>query len=179
MLTLGEYETVQTCILEYVKAIGWTPLSREEAEQRRGFDPVQPKDRAKGRSLFFNNSLDAKVWEFNPCYAETEGALPGQFRHLHTDINGIPMLVSEYKNADKDKAITLGMGGSLVLWQGVADIHDGVVDEKWRQVVAKLPGTFLEQLVQEVLSSAPWGHLKELDAAIGLPAKRPQVAKKR
>ena len=34
-----------------------------------------------------------------------------------------------------------------------------------RQIVAKLLGTFLEQLVQEVLSLVPWGHLKTLSAA--------------
>jgi type I restriction enzyme R subunit len=28
----------------------------------------------------------APVRTFNPRYAEAEGALPGQFRHLHTDI---------------------------------------------------------------------------------------------
>ena len=179
MFTPGEHKTVQAQTLEYAKAIGWTIVTREEAEQRRGFAPVPLEDRAKGRSLFFNNSLDAKVWEFNPCYAETEGALPGQFRHLHTDIYGMPALVIECKNANRDEAIALSMVGSLVMLQGVADILGGVYDEKWQRIVAKLPGTFLEQLVQEVLSSAPWGHLKELGAAIGLPAKRPEGAKKR
>jgi len=60
-------------------------VSREEAEQRRGFDPdVAPADRAKNRSLFFDDLLDARVREFNPRYAE--GALLRQFRHLHADI---------------------------------------------------------------------------------------------
>jgi hypothetical protein len=40
---------------------------------------------AKNRSLFFGDLLDAKVREFNPRY---EGALHGQFRHLHTGIYG-------------------------------------------------------------------------------------------
>jgi hypothetical protein len=31
-------------------------------------------DRAKNRSLFFNDLLDAKVREFNPCYTEAVGA---------------------------------------------------------------------------------------------------------
>jgi type I restriction enzyme R subunit len=39
-------------------------------------------------SIFFDDLLDAKVREFNPRYAEAEGALLGQFRHLHTDIYG-------------------------------------------------------------------------------------------
>jgi type I restriction enzyme R subunit len=89
MPTPGEHKTVQARILGYAEAIGWTIVSREEAEQRRGFDPdVPPADRAKNRSLFFDDLLDAKVREFNPRYAAAEGALLGQFRHLHTDVYG-------------------------------------------------------------------------------------------
>ena len=89
MSTPSEHKTVQARILGYAEAIGWTFVSREEAEQRRGFDPeVPPADRAKNRSLFFDYLLDAKLREFNPRYAEAEGALLGQFRHLHTDIYG-------------------------------------------------------------------------------------------
>ncbi|MCO6466718.1 MAG: HsdR family type I site-specific deoxyribonuclease [Bradyrhizobiaceae bacterium] len=173
MPTPGEHKTVQARILAYAEAIGWTIVSREEAEQRRGFDPeVPPADRAKNRLLFFDDLLDDKVREFNPRYAEAKGALLGQFRHLHTDIygnwefvehlrnrgkffdheetrerdlilidydeprrnvyevteewafhnghygtredvvfliNGIPVLVIECKNADKDEAIALGV----------------------------------------------------------------------
>ena len=46
------------------------------------------KDRAKDCSLYFDDLLDAKVREFNPRYAKAEGAVLGQFRHLHTDICG-------------------------------------------------------------------------------------------
>lgn len=173
MPTPGEHKTVQARILEYAEAIGWTFVSREESEYRRGFDPeIPPADRAKNRSLFFDGLLDAKVREFNPRYAEAEGALLGRFRHLHSDvygnrefvehlrnlgkfvdheekrerdlvlidygdpgrnvyevteewachnglygtredvvflINGIPVLVIECKNADKDEAIALGI----------------------------------------------------------------------
>jgi len=85
----GEHKTVQARILEYSEAIGWMIVSREEAEQRRDFDPeVPPADRARNRSLFFDDLLDAKVREFNPRYPDAEGALLGQFRHLHTDIYG-------------------------------------------------------------------------------------------
>ena len=38
--------------------------------------------------MFCDDLLDAKVREFNPRYTEAEGALLGQFRHLHTDICG-------------------------------------------------------------------------------------------
>jgi type I restriction enzyme R subunit len=96
----GEHKTVQARILAYAEAIGWTIVTREEAEQRRGFDPdVPPADRARNRSLFFDDLLDANppsprgygvagVREFNPRYAEAEGALLGRLRHLHTDIYG-------------------------------------------------------------------------------------------
>ncbi len=98
----GEHKTVQTRVLKYAAAIGWTVVSREEAEQRRGFDPeVPPADRAKNRSLFFDDLLDAKLREFNPRYAEAEGALLGQFRHLHTDIYGNREFVEHLRNRGK------------------------------------------------------------------------------
>ena len=67
MPTPGEYKTVQARILAYAEAIGWTIVSREEAERRRGFDLEVPiADRAKNRLLFFDDLLDAKLREFNP-----------------------------------------------------------------------------------------------------------------
>ncbi len=98
----GEHKTVQVRILGYAEAIGWTFVPREEAERRRGFDPeVAPADRAKNRSLFFDALLGAKVREFNPRYAEAEGALLGQFRHLHTDIYGNREFVEHLRNRGK------------------------------------------------------------------------------
>ncbi len=95
----GERKTVQARILAYAEAIGWTFVPREEAEQRRGFDlEVPPAERAKNRSLFFDDLLDAKVRAFNPRYAEAEGALLGQFRHLHTDIYGNRDFVDQLRN---------------------------------------------------------------------------------
>ena len=35
----GEHKTVQARILAYAEDIGWTFVSREEAERRRGFEP--------------------------------------------------------------------------------------------------------------------------------------------
>lgn len=90
MPTAAEHKTVRARFLEYAEAIGWTVVSRVEAEQQRWFDPDAPlAERARNRSLFFDDLLDAKVPEFNPRYAEVVGALPGQFRHLHTDLYGI------------------------------------------------------------------------------------------
>jgi type I restriction enzyme R subunit len=85
----GEHKTVQARILAYAEAIGWTLVSREEAERRRGFDPeVPPADRARNRSLFFDVVLDAKVREFNPRYAEDEGALLVQWWRLPSSLAG-------------------------------------------------------------------------------------------
>ena len=124
MPTPGEHKTVQARILAYAEAIGWTIVSREEAERRRGFEPQMAQKCAdaepqkdhlrqsaksavkcfsdgKGLSLFFNDLLDAKVREFNPLYAEAEGALLGQFRHLHTDIYGNREFVEHLRNRGK------------------------------------------------------------------------------
>ncbi|MGY6555497.1 MAG: hypothetical protein ACXIUM_13360 [Wenzhouxiangella sp.] len=61
MPTPGEHKTAQARILGYAEAIGWTTVSREEAEQRRGFDPqVPPVDCAKNGSIFFHVLLDAR-----------------------------------------------------------------------------------------------------------------------
>ena len=85
----GEHKTVQARILAYAEAIGWTVVSREEAEQRRGFDPTAPaEERARNRSLFFDDLLDAKLRDFNPRYGEAEGALLGQLRILPASIHG-------------------------------------------------------------------------------------------
>jgi hypothetical protein len=89
MPTPGEHKTVQSRILAYAAAIGWTVVSREEAEQRRGFDPAAPaEERARNRSLFFDDLLDAKLRDFNPRYGEAKGALLGQLRHLPASIYG-------------------------------------------------------------------------------------------
>ncbi len=90
----GEHKTVQARILAYAEAIGWTFVSREEAEQRRGGTPAP-------LSLFFDDLLDAKVREFNPRYAEAKGLLLGQFRHLHADIYGNREFVEHLRNRGK------------------------------------------------------------------------------
>lgn len=98
----SEHKTVQARILAYAQEIGWTLVSREEAERRRGFDPeMPPAERAKNRTLFFDDLLDAKVREFNPRYAEAEGALLGQLRHLHSDIYGNREFLDYLRNRGK------------------------------------------------------------------------------
>ena len=102
MPTPSEHKTVQARILKYAEATGWNFVSREEAEQRRGFDPdAPPAERAKTRSLFFDDLLDAKVREFNPRYADAEGTLISQFHHLHADIKGNQDFVEHLRNRGK------------------------------------------------------------------------------
>jgi len=94
----SEHKTVQARILAYAQEIGWRLVSREEAEIRRG----KKKDGQEcPPSLFFEDLLHAKVREFNPRYAEAEGALPGKFRHLHTDIYGNREFVEHLRNRGK------------------------------------------------------------------------------
>ncbi len=98
----SEHKTVQARILAYTQEVGWSFVSREEAEQRRGFDPaVSPADRARNRSLFFDDLLYAKVREFNKRYSEAEGALLGKFSHLHADIYGNREFVEHLRNRGK------------------------------------------------------------------------------
>jgi type I restriction enzyme R subunit len=102
MPTPGEHKTFQTRILDYAEAINWSIVSQEEAEQRRSFDlVVSLSDRAKNRSLFFEDLLDAKIRELNPRYAEAVGASLGQFRHLHSDIYGNREFVEHLRNRGK------------------------------------------------------------------------------
>jgi|LakMenEpi03Aug12_release.lakeMendotaPanAssembly.Ray.scaffolds.fasta_scaffold757866_2 hypothetical protein len=76
MSTPGEHKTVQppspsglrrsgARILEYAQEIGWTYVSREEAERRRGMERMKDDGgRVKNGSLFFDDLLDAEVREF-------------------------------------------------------------------------------------------------------------------
>ncbi len=125
----GEHKTVQARILQYAQDVGWKVVSHEEAERRRGFNPNVPyADRAKARSLFFDALLDAKVREFNPRYAEAEGALLGQFRHLHTDIYGNPPSPEGYGE------------------ESIEDFLDGFPSVKREQVIAVIEAGKLRML---------------------------------
>jgi type I restriction enzyme R subunit len=105
----GEHKTVQARILAYAQEIGWTIVSREEAEERRGGIPAPLRRKDGDRnvpaplSLFFDDLLDAKVREFNPRYAEAEGVPHARerFRHLHADIYGNREFVEHLRNRGK------------------------------------------------------------------------------
>ena len=72
----GEHKTVQTRILQYAQNIGWSYISRTEAERRRGnIDGIGHP--VYNMSLFFDDLLYQKVREFNPLYAEAPGTLVG------------------------------------------------------------------------------------------------------
>jgi len=107
MPTPREHKTVQARILAYAQEVGWTVVTREEAERKRSADiPVRFEDgngdadrsvRAPF-SLFFNDLLDAKVREFNSRYKESKGVLLGQLRLLHADIFGNREFVEMLRN---------------------------------------------------------------------------------
>ncbi len=86
----GKYKTIlaRIQILAYTKAIGWTAVSREEAERRCGFDPAML---SKGRTVAARCSSAAcsTPRDVNPCYVEAESGLLRQFYNLHADIHGI------------------------------------------------------------------------------------------
>jgi type I restriction enzyme R subunit len=81
MPTPGEPKTVQARILAYAEAIGWTIVSRKEAEERRAGFPTRRDGENAGRnaraplSLFVDNLLDA-----NPPSPRGYGVAG---RHLH------------------------------------------------------------------------------------------------
>jgi type I restriction enzyme R subunit len=101
--TPTEHKTVQARILKYAQEIGWTYVSRSEAEARRGFDPngVTPEDRARSASLYFGDLLHAQVLAFNPKYKEAQGALLGEFRRLNADITGNRDFLAYLRNQGK------------------------------------------------------------------------------
>ncbi len=98
----GEHKTVQARILKYAGEIGWTFVPRAEADRRRGFDAdAAPGDRPRVSSLFFDELVNAKIREFNPLYAEAEGAMLGVFRRLHSDIYGNREFIDYLRNRGK------------------------------------------------------------------------------
>jgi type I restriction enzyme R subunit len=72
-----EYKSVQSRILKYAEDIGWSVVSRTEAETRRGFDNSQqsPRERALNASRFFKDILFDKVKQLNPKFKDTKEEL--------------------------------------------------------------------------------------------------------
>ena len=103
----GEHKTVQARILKYAQDVGWTFVSRPEAEERRADFPVRQSRQDAGRnaraplSLFFDDLLDAKVRKFNPRYTETKGDLISRFGNFRTNIYGNREFVDYLRNRGK------------------------------------------------------------------------------
>jgi type I restriction enzyme R subunit len=99
--TPAEYKTVQARILLYAQQLGWTYVSRGEAEKRRGFErsKATPAEQAENASPYFDDLLDAQVRKFNPKYAEGPGALVGELRRLRADIFGNREFLAYLRNA--------------------------------------------------------------------------------
>jgi type I restriction enzyme R subunit len=99
----GEHKTVQARILKYAQDIGWTFVSRTEAERRRGVldKNLTGHQDLLGLSLYFDDLLYQKIKEFNPLYTEAPGALIGQFRRLHNDIHGNREFLAYLRNSGK------------------------------------------------------------------------------
>ena len=95
MPTPTEHKTVQARILIYAQEIGWTFVSREQAEQRRDIEYAGPL------VLYFEQLLEAKVREFNPEYNEPVGALLSQFQLIHANIYGNREFVAHLRNHGK------------------------------------------------------------------------------
>ena len=51
--------------------------------------------------MFVDDLLGAKVMEINPRYAESQGALLGQFRRLHSDIYANREFIEQLRNRGK------------------------------------------------------------------------------
>ncbi len=88
----GEQKTVQARILQYAQEIGWTYLSRAEAENLRGFDQAQP---------YFGDLLYQKARQFNPQYSDRQDDLLNSLRNLDPDIYGNRDLLVYLRNESK------------------------------------------------------------------------------
>jgi type I restriction enzyme R subunit len=99
----SEYKTVQARIIGYAQQVGWTYVTREESEARRGFDPSAPtkEERAQAASPYFGDLLHAQVLNFNPNYKGAEGALVGELQRLTSDINGNREMLAYLRNQAK------------------------------------------------------------------------------
>lgn len=73
----GEHKSVQARILKYAEEIGWTIVTQQEAERRRGFVAygTSPRERAKNSSRYFDDVLFEKVKRFNKKYKDAQEEL--------------------------------------------------------------------------------------------------------
>ena len=176
MATPGEHKTVQSRILAYAEAIGWTVVPRAQAEQRRGFAPTSsPAESATGTSLYFCDLLDAKVREFNPRYTESPSALISRLRQLHATIHGNRDFVELLRNhgnffgqgekcehdlilIDYDDALIDHFGDPERL-KGFLKVYKDI--EMLYEIIA--PGAFLRPYLREQVTFALVAACEQLD----------------
>jgi len=91
----GEHKTVQARILHYAQEIGWTYVSRTEAEKLRGFDHDEQD------SPYFGDLLYNAVKTFNPHYNETKTELLKTLHTISPDIYGNQELLKYLRNESK------------------------------------------------------------------------------
>jgi type I restriction enzyme R subunit len=99
----GEHKTVQARIIQYAQDIGWSFVTRAEAEQMRGFDSsvINPQEEARHASLFFDDLLYQKTRKFNPLYTESPSSLIGQLQRLSASIYGNREMLTYLRNESK------------------------------------------------------------------------------
>jgi type I restriction enzyme, R subunit len=73
----NEHKSVQARILKYASEIGWSIVSQSKGEVQRCFDhaAISPREKAKGASRFFADTLFAKVKAFNPKFKDSKEEL--------------------------------------------------------------------------------------------------------
>jgi type I restriction enzyme, R subunit len=133
MAAPSEHKTVQARILQYAQEIGWTYVSRAEAEKRRGFDgdAAAIADRARTASPYFGDLLHEQVCAFNPKYKEAEGALVGDLQRLKPDIYSNREFLAYLRNEGKFFSAAEGRELDLIL----IDYADAArAPQKWRNV---------------------------------------------
>jgi len=98
----GEHKTVQARILKYAQDIGWTFVSREEAQARRGFTAKgSPHEASKSASLFFDDVLYQQIKAFNPHYSDSPGILIAHLSSFKADIYGNREFLAHLRNQGK------------------------------------------------------------------------------
>ncbi|MBX2968217.1 MAG: HsdR family type I site-specific deoxyribonuclease [Cyclobacteriaceae bacterium] len=72
-----EHKSVQARILKYAEEIGWSIVTQQESERRRGFETsgASPRERAKNASRYFDGLLFEKVNQFNKKYKDSSEEL--------------------------------------------------------------------------------------------------------
>lgn len=85
-----EKKSVQDRIIQYATEIGWSYISRSEAEKLRKFDFNQtlPKEQARQASLFFDDILFEQANKFNNKLKYTKEELVRMLSQLRSDISG-------------------------------------------------------------------------------------------